>query len=60
NKALKKKGTAESKELNAYEIKVSKLELELENAKQKFEEMSDNYQKEIEDKKISEDNLLGE
>ncbi|KAG3281216.1 synaptonemal complex protein 1 isoform X1 [Ictidomys tridecemlineatus] len=60
NKALKKKGTAESKQLNAYEIKVSKLELELENAKQKFEEMSDNYQKEIEDKKISEDNLLGE
>ncbi|XP_058394854.1 synaptonemal complex protein 1 isoform X2 [Diceros bicornis minor] len=60
NKALKKKGTAESKQLNIYEIKVSKLELELEGAKQKFKEMADSYQKEIEDKKISEENLLGE
>ncbi|XP_073906797.1 synaptonemal complex protein 1 isoform X7 [Castor canadensis] len=60
NKALKKKSTAESKQLNVYEIKVRKLELELESAKQKFEEMTDSYQKEIEDKKKSEENLLGE
>ncbi|XP_045672864.1 synaptonemal complex protein 1 isoform X2 [Phyllostomus hastatus] len=60
NKALKKRNTEESKQLNAYEIKVSKLELELEGAKQKFKEMTDCYQKEIEDKKISEENLLGE
>uniref|UniRef100_A0A8C6QXZ5 Synaptonemal complex protein 1 n=1 Tax=Nannospalax galili TaxID=1026970 RepID=A0A8C6QXZ5_NANGA len=60
NKALKKKSSAESKQLSAYEIKVSKLESELESAKQKFQEMTDNYQKEIEDKKISENNLLGE
>ncbi|XP_027957904.1 synaptonemal complex protein 1 isoform X2 [Eumetopias jubatus] len=60
NKALKKKGTAESKQLNVYEIKVSKLELELEGTKQKFKEMTDNYQKEIEEKKISEENLLEE
>ncbi|XP_003793879.1 synaptonemal complex protein 1 isoform X1 [Otolemur garnettii] len=60
NKALKKKSTAESKQLNVYEIKVSKLELELENTKQKFEEMTESYQKEIKDKKISEENLLGE
>ncbi|XP_047582369.1 synaptonemal complex protein 1 isoform X4 [Lutra lutra] len=60
NKALKKKGTAESKQLNIYEIKVSKLELELEGAKQKFKEMTDSYQKKIEDKKISEENLLEE
>ncbi|XP_066208755.1 synaptonemal complex protein 1 [Saccopteryx leptura] len=60
NKALKKKGTAESKQLDVYEIKVSKLELELEGAKQNFKEMSDSYQKEIEDKKVSEENLLGE
>uniref|UniRef100_A0A7N5KLP5 Synaptonemal complex protein 1 n=1 Tax=Ailuropoda melanoleuca TaxID=9646 RepID=A0A7N5KLP5_AILME len=60
NKALKKKGTAESKQLNVYEIKVSKLELELEGAKKKFKEMTESYQKEIEDKKISEENLLEE
>ncbi|XP_071073288.1 synaptonemal complex protein 1 isoform X2 [Dasypus novemcinctus] len=60
NKAFKKKSTAESKQLNAYEIKVNKLELELECAKQKFEEMTDTYQKEIKDKKISEENLLDE
>ncbi|ELK05939.1 Synaptonemal complex protein 1 [Pteropus alecto] len=60
NKALKKKSTAESKQLNVYEIKVSKLELELEGAKQKVKEMTDNCQKEIEDKKISEENLLRE
>ncbi|CAK6439158.1 unnamed protein product [Pipistrellus nathusii] len=60
NKALKKRGTAESKQLNVYEIKVKKLESELEGAKQKFKEMSDSYKKEIEDKKISEENLLGE
>ncbi|XP_041610099.1 synaptonemal complex protein 1 isoform X2 [Vulpes lagopus] len=60
NKALKKKGTAESKQLNVYEIKVSKLELELEDAKQKFKEMTGSYQKEIEDKKVSEENLLQE
>ncbi|VFV31497.1 synaptonemal complex protein 1 [Lynx pardinus] len=60
NKALKKKGTAESKQLNIYEIKVNKLELELEVAKQKFKEMTDIYQKEIKDKTISEENLLEE
>ncbi|XP_032105536.1 synaptonemal complex protein 1 isoform X1 [Sapajus apella] len=60
NKALKKKGIAESKQLNVYEIKVNTLELELESAKQKFQEMTDSYQKEIDDKKISEENLLGE
>ncbi|XP_004689669.1 PREDICTED: synaptonemal complex protein 1 [Condylura cristata] len=60
NKALKKKGTAESKQLNVYEIKVSKLELDLESAKQKFKEMTVSYQKEIEEKKILEENLLGE
>ncbi|EPY74502.1 hypothetical protein CB1_001984017 [Camelus ferus] len=41
-------------------INVSKLELELEGAKQKFKEMIDSYQKEIEAKKLSEENLLGE
>ncbi|XP_019488757.1 PREDICTED: synaptonemal complex protein 1 [Hipposideros armiger] len=60
NKALKKRGTAESKQLNVYEIKVRKLELELEGAKQKYKEMTDSYQKEIEDRKIIEENLLGE
>ncbi|XP_077623961.1 synaptonemal complex protein 1 [Crocuta crocuta] len=60
NKALKKKGTAESKQLNIYEIKVNKLGLELEVAKQKFKEMTDIYQKEIKDKKISEESLLKE
>ncbi|XP_055995115.1 synaptonemal complex protein 1 [Sorex fumeus] len=60
NKALKKKGTAETKQLNAYEIKISKLELELDDAKQKFKDVTDSYQKEIEDKKIAEENLLGE
>ncbi|KAF6293851.1 synaptonemal complex protein 1 [Rhinolophus ferrumequinum] len=60
NKALKKKGIAESKQLNVYEIKVSKLELELQGAKQKCKEMTDSYQKEIEDKKVLEENLLGE
>ncbi|XP_074226343.1 synaptonemal complex protein 1 isoform X7 [Camelus bactrianus] len=60
NKTLKKKSTAESKQLNVYETKVSKLELELEGAKQKFKEMIDSYQKEIEAKKLSEENLLGE
>ncbi|CAO2599441.1 Synaptonemal complex protein 1, partial [Lemmus lemmus] len=60
NKTLKKKGTTDNKQLNAYEIKVNKLELELETAKQKFQEMANNYQKEIEVKKISEEKLLGE
>ena len=60
NKTLKKKSSAEIKQLNAYEIKVSKLELELESTKQRFEEMTNNYQKEIENKKISEGKLLGE
>ncbi|KAM7053843.1 synaptonemal complex protein 1 [Molossus nigricans] len=60
NKALKKRGTVESKQLNVYEIKVSKLELELEGAKQKFKETTDSYQKDIEDKKKTEENLLGE
>uniref|UniRef100_G1TBQ2 Synaptonemal complex protein 1 n=1 Tax=Oryctolagus cuniculus TaxID=9986 RepID=G1TBQ2_RABIT len=60
NKMWKKKSTAEGKQLNVYEIKVSKLELELESCKQKFEEMTDSYQKEIEEKKVSEENLLGE
>ncbi|EDL85505.1 synaptonemal complex protein 1, isoform CRA_b [Rattus norvegicus] len=60
NKALKKKSSAENKQLNAYEIKVNKLELELASTKQKFEEMINNYQKEIEIKKISEEKLLGE
>ncbi|XP_025143829.2 synaptonemal complex protein 1 isoform X3 [Bubalus bubalis] len=60
NKAFKKKSTAESKQLNVYEIKVSKLEIELEGAKQKFKQMTDSYQKEIEDKKLIEENLLGE
>ncbi|XP_019586111.2 synaptonemal complex protein 1 [Rhinolophus sinicus] len=60
NKTLKKKGIAESKQLNVYEIKVSKLELELQGAKQKCKEMTDSYQKEIEDKKALEENLLGE
>ncbi|XP_048207796.1 synaptonemal complex protein 1 isoform X2 [Perognathus longimembris pacificus] len=60
NKTLKKKSTAESKQLNVYEIKISKLELEVESSKQKFVEMTNKYQKEIEDKKKSEENLLGE
>ncbi|XP_068821627.1 synaptonemal complex protein 1 isoform X2 [Capricornis sumatraensis] len=60
NKAFKKKSTSESKQLNVYEIKVSKLEIELEGAKQKFKQMTDSYQKEIEDKKLLEENLLGE
>uniref|UniRef100_A0A452FBQ9 Synaptonemal complex protein 1 n=1 Tax=Capra hircus TaxID=9925 RepID=A0A452FBQ9_CAPHI len=37
-----------------------KLEVELEGAKQKFKQMTDSYQKEIEDKKLLEENLLGE
>nr|XP_034356206.1 synaptonemal complex protein 1 isoform X2 [Arvicanthis niloticus] len=60
NKTLKKKSSAENKQLNAYEIKVNKLELELESTKQKFEEMTNSYQKEIENKNISEGKLLGE
>ncbi|KAM4872030.1 synaptonemal complex protein 1 isoform 1-T1 [Thomomys bottae] len=60
NKTLKKKSTAESKQLNAYEIKISKLELEVESSKQKFVEMTNKYQKEVEEKKKSEENLLGE
>ncbi|XP_013205335.1 synaptonemal complex protein 1 isoform X4 [Microtus ochrogaster] len=60
NKTLKKKSSTDNKQLNAYEIKVNKLELELDNAKQKFQEMTNNYQKEIEVKKMSEEKLLGE
>nr|XP_048298176.1 synaptonemal complex protein 1 isoform X1 [Myodes glareolus]XP_048298177.1 synaptonemal complex protein 1 isoform X1 [Myodes glareolus]XP_048298178.1 synaptonemal complex protein 1 isoform X1 [Myodes glareolus]XP_048298179.1 synaptonemal complex protein 1 isoform X1 [Myodes glareolus]XP_048298180.1 synaptonemal complex protein 1 isoform X1 [Myodes glareolus] len=60
NKTLKKKSSTDNKQLNAYEIKVNKLELELESAKQKFQEMTNNYQKELEVKKISEEKLLGE
>ncbi|XP_049621982.1 synaptonemal complex protein 1 [Suncus etruscus] len=60
NKALKKKGTEETKQLNSYEIKISKLELELEDAKQKLKDMTDHCQKEIEDKKIVEEDLLRE
>lgn len=41
-------------------MKVSKLETELEGTKQKFKQMTDSYQKEIEDKKLLEENLLGE
>lgn len=41
-------------------MKVNKLEIELEGAKQKFKQMTDSYQKEIEDKKLLEENLLGE
>ncbi|XP_074119254.1 synaptonemal complex protein 1 isoform X2 [Sminthopsis crassicaudata] len=60
NKALKKKSVAENKQLSIYEIKVNKLESELNDSNKKIEEMTDNYQKEIADKKISEENLLGE
>uniref|UniRef100_A0A673V2M1 Synaptonemal complex protein 1 n=1 Tax=Suricata suricatta TaxID=37032 RepID=A0A673V2M1_SURSU len=60
NKALKKKDAAESKQLNIYELKVNKLGLELEIAKQKCKEMTDIYQKEIKDKQTSEENLLKE
>ncbi|KAH0518384.1 Synaptonemal complex protein 1 [Microtus ochrogaster] len=45
---------------NQEDITVNKLELELDNAKQKFQEMTNNYQKEIEVKKMSEEKLLGE
>ncbi|XP_036624078.1 synaptonemal complex protein 1 [Trichosurus vulpecula] len=60
NKALKKKSLAENKQLNTYEIKVNNLESELDDANKKIEEMTDSYQKEIANKNISEENLLGE
>uniref|UniRef100_A0A452FC09 Synaptonemal complex protein 1 n=1 Tax=Capra hircus TaxID=9925 RepID=A0A452FC09_CAPHI len=43
-----------------YSLQFYKLEVELEGAKQKFKQMTDSYQKEIEDKKLLEENLLGE
>ncbi|XP_043859481.1 synaptonemal complex protein 1 [Dromiciops gliroides] len=60
NKALKKKSMAENKQLSTYEIKVNKLESQIDDANKKIEEMTDNYEKEIANKKISEENLLGE
>uniref|UniRef100_A0A8C3VLD0 Synaptonemal complex protein 1 n=1 Tax=Catagonus wagneri TaxID=51154 RepID=A0A8C3VLD0_9CETA len=57
---LKQKGDEVKCKLDKSEENVSKLELELESTKQKFKEMTDSYQKEIEDKKLSEENLLGE
>uniref|UniRef100_A0A8D0IKS6 Uncharacterized protein n=1 Tax=Sus scrofa TaxID=9823 RepID=A0A8D0IKS6_PIG len=57
---LKQKGDEVKCKLDKSEENVSKLELELESTKQKFKEMTDIYQKEIEDKKLSEENLLGE
>lgn len=41
-------------------FQISKLELELEDAKQKLKDMTDHCQKEIEDKKIAEEDLLRE
>ncbi|XP_040854469.1 synaptonemal complex protein 1 isoform X2 [Ochotona curzoniae] len=60
NKTLKKKSIAEGKQLNTCEIKVSELELELANWKQKFEEITGMYQKEIEEKKMLQENLSRE
>ncbi|XP_058516078.1 synaptonemal complex protein 1 isoform X5 [Ochotona princeps] len=60
NKTLKKKSIAEGKQLNTCEIKVSELALELANWKQKFEEITGMYEKEIEEKKMLQENLSGE
>uniref|UniRef100_A0A452FC94 Synaptonemal complex protein 1 n=1 Tax=Capra hircus TaxID=9925 RepID=A0A452FC94_CAPHI len=57
---LKQKGDEVKSKLDKSEENVSKLEVELEGAKQKFKQMTDSYQKEIEDKKLLEENLLGE
>ncbi|KAB1273559.1 Synaptonemal complex protein 1 [Camelus dromedarius] len=57
---LRKQVENKSKVIEELQQEVSKLELELEGAKQKFKEMIDSYQKEIEAKKLSEENLLGE
>ncbi|XP_070323364.1 synaptonemal complex protein 1 isoform X8 [Odocoileus virginianus] len=57
---LKKQVENKSKFIEELQQEVSKLETELEGAKQKFKQMTDSYQKEIEDKKLLEENLLGE
>ncbi|XP_062450809.1 synaptonemal complex protein 1 [Rhea pennata] len=60
NKMLKKKITAESKKASIYEGKVNKLQLEVENMNKQHKEAIDMYQKEIEDKKLTENKLLEE
>ncbi|XP_055440616.1 synaptonemal complex protein 1 isoform X5 [Bubalus kerabau] len=57
---LRKQVENKSKFIEELQQEVSKLEIELEGAKQKFKQMTDSYQKEIEDKKLLEENLLGE
>ncbi|OXB73668.1 UNVERIFIED_CONTAM: hypothetical protein H355_017090 [Colinus virginianus] len=60
NKVLKKKVTAESKKTSSYEGKVNKLELEMENMNKQHKATVDIYQKEIEAKGVTENNLLDE
>ncbi|XP_052554469.1 synaptonemal complex protein 1 isoform X3 [Tympanuchus pallidicinctus] len=60
NKALKKKMTAESKKTSSYEGKVNKLQLEMENMNKQHKARVDIYEKEIEAKGVTENNLLEE
>ncbi|NXA52619.1 SYCP1 protein, partial [Nothocercus julius] len=60
NKVLKKKITAEIKKTSIYEGKVTKLQLEIENMNKQHKDTVDIYQKEIEEKKLTEDKLLEE
>ncbi|KAK2526544.1 hypothetical protein Q9233_008314 [Columba guinea] len=60
NKVLKKKITAESKKTSAYEGKVNKLQLEMENMNKQHKETVDIYQKDMETKKVNENKLLEE
>ncbi|XP_026719886.1 synaptonemal complex protein 1, partial [Athene cunicularia] len=60
NKVLKKKITAESKKTSSYEVKVNKLQLEMENMNKQHKETVDIYQKDIETKKVNENKLLEE
>ncbi|XP_010722693.2 synaptonemal complex protein 1 isoform X1 [Meleagris gallopavo] len=60
NKVLKKKMTAESKKTSSYEGKVNKLQLEMENMNKQHKARVDIYEKEIEAKGVTENNLLEE
>ncbi|XP_040547517.1 synaptonemal complex protein 1 isoform X2 [Gallus gallus] len=60
NKVLKKKMTAESKKTSSYEGKVNKLQLEMENMNKQHKATVDIYEKEIEAKGVTENNLLEE
>eukprot|EP00076_Gallus_gallus_P030107 XP_015154501.1 thyrotropin subunit beta isoform X1 [Gallus gallus] len=60
NKVLKKKMAAESKKTSSYEGKVNKLQLEMENMNKQHKATVDIYEKEIEAKGVTENNLLEE